>query len=282
MNILCCEETELIPIITITRNIMQIIQIIVPILLIISLTISFIQHVKDPDIKNGKKKIYNKIIAAIIVFMVPYIVDTFISFIPSSISVSECWNEVKDRKLSGNVDYISIYDEDARHSPIINNPSDYEKGGSRSSSNTNNNSNSKTSTNNTKKSGVTGADIVAYAEKFVGKPYELGGSWNGEIPYNPTDCVGFVKGVYKHFGISIPSNTSKIYSNTKKFTVVTGQPVQAGDIVLYAHHRAIITGKGNKVVHAMGEAYGIGHSKNYKSCGAGSVQAVIRVNALSQ
>ena len=145
------------------------------------------------------------------------------------------------------------------------------------SSNSNNPSKASTGT-----SGVTGADIIAYAEKFVGKPYKRGGSWNGEMPYTPTDCVGFVKGVYKHFGISIPSNASTLINKSKKFTVVTGQPVQAGDIVLYAHHRALITGKGNKVVHAMGEAYGIGHSKNYKSCGAGAVRAVIRVNALSQ
>ena len=279
MYILCCEETELIPIFTITRNIMQLIQIIVPILLIIMISVNLVQLINNPDLKNGKKKLFNKAFAAIIVFMVPIIVDAFLAYIPSSISVSECWNEVKERKFSTSVDYVSIYDGE-KASSIINNPNDYEKGNkkdSKTSSNSNNPSKANTGT-----SGVTGADIVAYAEKFVGKPYKRGGSWNGEMPYTPTDCVGFVKGVYKHFGIKIPSNASTLINNSKKFTVVTGQPVQAGDIVLYDHHRALITGKGNKVVHAMGEAYGIGHSKNYKSCGAGAVRAVIRVNALSQ
>ena len=280
MYILCCEETELIPIITIIRNLVQVVQIIVPILLILGMSVNLVQLVQNPELKNGKKKIYNKILAAIIVFMIPVIVDALMAFVPSSISVSECWNEVKNRKFSADVDYVNIYD-DSRAGSIINDPGDYERGNSKPSqsagSGNNNSSNGKTGT-----SGITGADIIAYAEKFVGKPYERGGSWNGETPYTPTDCVGFVKGVYKHFGINIPSDTSKLYSNTKKFTVVTGQPVQAGDIVIYAHHRALITGKGNKVVHAMGEAYGIGHSKNYKSCGAGAVLAVVRVNALSQ
>ena len=279
MYILCCEETELIPILTITRNIMQLIQIVVPILLIIMISVNLVQLINDPDLKNGKKKLFNKVFATIIVFMVPFIVDGLLGMIPTSVSVSECWNEVKARKFSNDVDYVSIYDGE-KASAVINNPNDYEKGNTKStksSSNTNNPSKTNTGT-----SGVTGADIIAYAEKFVGKQYKRGGSWNGEMPYTPTDCVGFVKGVYKHFGISIPSNASTLINNSKKFTVVTGQPLQAGDIVIYAHHRALITGKGNKVVHAMGEAYGIGHSKNYKSCGAGAVRAVIRVNALSQ
>ena len=133
----------------------------------------------------------------------------------------------------------------------------------------------------TKKIGVTGKEVVAYAELFNGKPYKAGGYWNGEFPYTSTDCVGFVRGVYKHFGIKIPTNASKLFTTPKKFTVVTGQPLKAGDIVVYNHHRALATGQGNRLIHAMGVKYGIGHSKNYKSCGAGPVRGVVRVNALS-
>ena len=31
---------------------------------------------------------------------------------------------------------------------------------------------------------------------------------NGELPYTPTDCSGFVQGVFAHFGISLPRTTS--------------------------------------------------------------------------
>ena len=96
-----------------------------------------------------------------------------------------------------------------------------------------------------------------------------------------TDCVGFVKGVYKHFGIKIPTNASKLFTTPDKFTVVTGQPLKAGDIVVYNHHRALATGQGNRLIHAMGVKYGIGHSKDYRNCGAGPVRGVVRVNSLS-
>ena len=59
-------------------------------------------------------------------------------------------------------------------------------------------------------------------------------------------------------------------------------PIKAGDIVVYNHHRALATGEGNRLIHAMGVKYGIGHSKNYKNCGAGPVRGVVRVNALSE
>ena len=51
---------------------------------------------------------------------------------------------------------------------------------------------------------VTGADIVAYAKKYLGYDYVLGGT----SPKTGFDCSGFTRYVYNHFGYKI-SRTSK-------------------------------------------------------------------------
>ena len=51
---------------------------------------------------------------------------------------------------------------------------------------------------------VNGIAIINYAKQFNGKRYVLGGQWNGEYPYVPTDCSGFIQGIYKHFGYKLP------------------------------------------------------------------------------
>ena len=275
MLILSCSSTSIASLIVVARKIIHLIQIIAPILLIVMATINLIKLVNNPELKNGNKMIINKVIAAIVVFMIPVLLEALLSIIPEGNGFIECWNEIRvSNLLKPEVEYIPI-DDTSEKASIINNASEYEYGKKETS-----NGNSSDSSN-VKKINVTGNDIITYAEQFNGKPYKSGGYWNGEYPYTATDCVGFVKGVYKHFGIKIPTNASKLFNNPKKFTIVTGQPLKAGDIVVYDHHRALATGQGNRLIHAMGVQYGIGHSKNYKNCGAGPVRGVVRVNSLS-
>ena len=295
----CCNDNSMMVILDIAKRIFDVIQIVAPILLIIGASIQLIKLTINPEEKNGLKRIKNMVIAAIIIFMIPVVVNAVLGLLPDSFSLSSCWSAAKKRaELAGSTmtQYADPYGTNRKKSSLVSDPSIYENGNkndtstgdtgnistsSSSSTNSSSTSTNSSATSNTNQTGtVSGKDVIAYAKQFKGKQYVRGGYWNGELPYQPTDCVGFVKGVYKHFGISIPSNTSSIYKNKNKFTVVTGQPVQPGDIVIYAHHRALITGNGNQVIHAMGEAYGIGYSKNYKSCGAGSVVAVVRVNAV--
>lgn len=100
---------------------------------------------------------------------------------------------------------------------------------------------------------VSGAEVVAYAQQFVGNPYV----WGGNSLTNGCDCSGFVHLVYQHFGISTPR-----YSQAFK---TVGQPVayqniQAGDVVVYPGHVAIYIGNGC-IVEAQSTRAGITNTR---------------------
>lgn len=94
-----------------------------------------------------------------------------------------------------------------------------------------------------------GQDIVAYAKQFIGNPYVYGGN----SLTRGTDCSGFVKGVYKHFGVSLPRTS---YAMRKVGKAVSYKDIQPGDIVCYSGHVGIYAGNG-KIVNAIDEQRGI-------------------------
>ena len=94
--------------------------------------------------------------------------------------------------------------------------------------------------------------VVNYANQFIGNPYV----WGGTSLTNGTDCSGFVKGVYAHFGISLPRTS---YSMRSVGYAVSFADIQPGDIVCYSGHVGIYAGNG-KIVNAIDESHGIGMS----------------------
>ncbi len=104
---------------------------------------------------------------------------------------------------------------------------------------------------------ATRSAVVAYAKQFVGCPYVYGGnSLSGG-----TDCSGFTRGVYAHFGISIP-RTSRSQAGAGRSVSVS--ELQPGDLIFYAngssiYHVAMYIG-GGQIIHAIDEAHGIGIS----------------------
>lgn len=100
-----------------------------------------------------------------------------------------------------------------------------------------------------------GQAVVNYALNFVGNPYKYGGN----SLTNGTDCSGFVKLVYQHFGVSLPRTSSALRSvGTKVSGLSNAKP---GDIICYSGHVAIYMG-GNKIVHASNAKDGIKISYN--------------------
>ena len=100
---------------------------------------------------------------------------------------------------------------------------------------------------------VSGADIVAFAQQFVGKPYV----WGGNSLTNGVDCSGFVHQVYAHFGISTPRYSQAFKSVGQP---VSYQNIQAGNVVVYPGHVAIYIGNGN-IVEAQSTRAGITNSR---------------------
>lgn len=99
------------------------------------------------------------------------------------------------------------------------------------------------------------AELIAYAKQFIGNPYVYGGT----SLTNGTDCSGFVKGVYKHFGVSLPRTSSGMRRSGYRVSV---QDMQPGDIVCYEGHVGIYAGNG-KIVNAIDERKGIGMSNAF-------------------
>lgn len=95
-----------------------------------------------------------------------------------------------------------------------------------------------------------GAQIVAYAKQFLGRPYV----WGGNGP-NSFDCSGFTKYVYSHFGYNINRTAS---AQLKNGVSVSRSELQAGDLVFFYNgkvstpvsHVGIYIGNGD-FIHAL-------------------------------
>lgn len=97
-----------------------------------------------------------------------------------------------------------------------------------------------------------GLSVVEYAKQFLGNPYVYGGT----SLTRGTDCSGFVRGVYAHFGISLPRTSGSMRSVGY---AVSFDEMQPGDIVCYSGHVGIYAGNG-QIVNAIDESRGIGMS----------------------
>ena len=102
----------------------------------------------------------------------------------------------------------------------------------------------------------TGAQIAAFAQRFVGNPYVYGGT----SLTNGADCSGFVQSVYANFGYSLP-RTSAAQCAGAGYQVSLSN-LKPGDLIFYAYgggrvsHVAMYIGNG-RVVHASDPSVGI-------------------------
>lgn len=272
----CCNDYGLVMTLDAFRKALNLIQIIVPIILIVLSCIELIALIGNPEEKKGLKKLINKYIAAVVVFAVPILVNVVLGIMPETFSVSACWEQAK---ISAEVvrtqknTYIKADDETS--SPILTNPGDYEKGNKR-----------KTPTGIGSLTGsgqgsATGKSIVQYAKSFVGQRYVWGGTWNGEQPYTGTDCSGFVQGVFRHHGIKLTRTTYTQWADKGTYTLVNSGSIKAGDLVMYDGHVGILTGNGNEIVHAKGTRWGIVTDPDYKKCSSHAILGIMRINGVN-
>lgn len=120
-----CNDTTLSGILPIVKRILLLIQIFVPLLLIIWATIGFIQLIKNPEEKSGNKKIINKFIAAMVVFMIPVLLNATMYLVGEKTAFSSCWMDANE-KISLSNQYSKINNQEKI--PIYKDPNGYEKG----------------------------------------------------------------------------------------------------------------------------------------------------------
>ena len=164
-----CENVALSNYLVIVKRALLLIQIIVPILLIVMTIFQFTSMINNPDDKNGFKKLKNKILAAIIVFTIPFIVNAVMGVLGESTEFSNCWNKAGDI-VSGDSQYIDVYDDEGKKSnPIGGN---YQKSTKKNTASTTNNTN----TNTTAVSKV----IFVGDSRTVGMYAYKSGNWSGD------------------------------------------------------------------------------------------------------
>ncbi len=90
----CCSDYGLAVFLHVFKTAMSIIQIIVPIILIVMCTIDFAKLVISPDDNNKAKSkgLFNKFLAAVIVFLIPVIVNAVLGTVLDSFELSNCWD----------------------------------------------------------------------------------------------------------------------------------------------------------------------------------------------
>ena len=264
----CCTDYGLLTVLDVMRQILDLIQLIAPIILMVGLGIQFTQLLVNPDDKKKQKALLNKFIAALLCFFVPFLVNLSLSLVPEEIGsfqLGACWDTARvSREVLKKENSTYVATTDLETKTFVISPDEYDNP-------------EVTHQEGVGSGSATGRAIVAYAKEFLGQPYVWGGTWNGEKPYTGTDCSGFVQGVYRHFGINLTRTTYTQWADTASYTLVTGTP-QAGDVVMYDGHVAILTGNGEEIIHASNPTDGIKLSPSYKYR---SVLGIMRIKGVN-
>ena len=121
-----CKSAELSLIMLAIKRGLNIIHIIAPILLIISLSIHFFNLMRDPDNKKLVPKIRNSAIAAVVIFFIPTFINVVMANVSNTNDFSACWNERQESNYI-TPNYIETGNNGNKNG-IIQDPSDYQKG----------------------------------------------------------------------------------------------------------------------------------------------------------
>jgi len=154
-----CKSPMLQGLLSITKTVLLLIEIIAPILLILSLTYNITGIMQSPD--DSKKriaKLKNSVIALVTIFFIPILINVVMGLVGEKTTFSDCW---KNASFTNSKTY---YQEDPNNKKkILSNPDDYEKG----QKNNNNNNISGSSTGNENNStGESGASANSTSDKI--------------------------------------------------------------------------------------------------------------------
>ena len=102
-----CGSIGIAGIISIIKKVLSLIQLVGPILCMVALAINFIKLMTNPEEKKYRPIIKNCIMALVILFMVPLIINVTMSLADQSFDLAKCWNNAEQvAKLGENSEYV--------------------------------------------------------------------------------------------------------------------------------------------------------------------------------
>ncbi len=257
----CCSDFGLATYLHVLKQVLNIIHLVVPIILIIMATIGLIRLMLSPDDPQKKlmKSLFNKFIAAIIIFILPTVINVLFNLFPEGFDISGCWNASEEiyNIIQDTEEYESATSKTLEKD--LDKDLDKELLPSKSQSNKSNKASG--SSNKT-----TGEKMVLYAKQFLGNPYVYGGT----SLTKGTDCSGFTMRIYEKFNIKLPRTAAaqSTYSKGKKVSSIS--EAKPGDLFFYKNANGVVSHVtmyegNNKVIHASNSRTGIIESDvNYR------------------
>lgn len=121
-----CGNKGIASLISIAKTALTIIQIAGPIIAIIGLVSILIKLMSNPENKKLKTALKNWLIALLMLFFIPVIVNVVMRLLDDSFSIAACWNYAENAKPDGNSSYISPNNENSQN--VVGNPEEYEHG----------------------------------------------------------------------------------------------------------------------------------------------------------
>ena len=121
-----CSDAFLANVMGVIKKVLNLIQIIGPILMMISLTVIFIQFMISPENKKLKGRIKNCILATVILFFLPVVISVVMYLCDDSFSFSTCWNYSEEVMVPTTSTYIDV--NAGKKSFFLTDPSDYDEG----------------------------------------------------------------------------------------------------------------------------------------------------------
>lgn len=218
LKVITCEDIELVGLLNTVKNVMHIIQLVVPILLLLMASIELFQLLANPEKKNGNKPLINKFIAAIVVFFIPIIVNVTMALVGENTSISSCWTNASNFEIYQSGSYSNLEDD---RKPILKSDSDYEAG-IYDPNEDNNNQNS----NNSNSNAIT---IFLGDSRTVQMYAYITGDWNGanyssggaHVVGNDVFIAQSGKGLEWMKNVGIPASQS-YYSNNTNLVILMG------------------------------------------------------------
>ena len=154
-----CGNPALANLFNIAQRFITVIQIIAPILAIISLGISLTKSVMHPEDKKNFSMYKNWLIALVMVFAIPTLVNATMGMLGEDYSISSCWNNASKASTRGESTYKPVNNK--KPSGGINtNPDSYDKGSTGNTNKNNNSSNTNNNSNTNSNSGVSNSYVI--------------------------------------------------------------------------------------------------------------------------